>query len=152
MDKNPRGADMGFFFGLVIVPKGRKGLQLQKFLKIFFSESGNLVDEFRLFCYNSSLRGYGRESLAAQTHGGALAMEELSRSKKVVGIKQVRKALREGRVQKIWLADDADPALTEPLETACRDNGIEVLRVVTMKELGRACSISVGAACAAEVS
>ena len=78
-------------------------------------------------------------------------MEEQSRSKKVVGIKQVRKALREGRARKIWLADDADPALTEPLETACRENGIEVLRVVTMKELGRACAISVGAACAAFV-
>ena len=83
--------------------------------------------------------------------GVPVAMEELSRSKKVVGIKQVRKALREGCVKKLWLADDADPALTEPLETACRDNGIEVRRVVTMKELGRACSISVGAACAAEI-
>ena len=84
--------------------------------------------------------------------GVPVAMEEHSKSKKVVGIKQVRKALRERRAIKIWLADDADPALTEPLETACREAGIEVLRAVTMKELGRACSISVGAACAAEVS
>ena len=152
MDRDPQSTDRLPLRGLGIVPKGRKGLQLQNFLKIFFSESGFCVDEFRLFCYNPSLRGYGRESLAAQTHGGALAMEEQSRSKKVVGIKQVRKALREGRARKIWLADDADPALTEPLETACRENGIEVQRAVTMKELGRACSISVGAACAAEVS
>ena len=83
--------------------------------------------------------------------GVPVTMEEQSKSKKVVGIKQVRKALREGSVKKIWLADDADPALTEPLEKACREAGIEVLRAVTMKELGRACSISVGAACAAEL-
>ena len=78
-------------------------------------------------------------------------MEEHSKSKKVVGIKQVRKALREGRAQTLWLADDADPALTEPLEAAGTDAKIRIVHIPTMKELGRACSISVGAACAAEV-
>ena len=76
-------------------------------------------------------------------------MEEQSEGKKVVGIKQVRKALREGRARKVFLADDADPALIEPLEQTCRDAGIEVERAGTMKELGRSCSIAVGAACAA---
>ena len=32
---------------------------------------------------------------------------------RVVGIKQVKKALREGRALEVILADDADPALTE---------------------------------------
>ena len=59
----------GWFLG--IVPIAGKALQMQKKLKIFFLEGTNLVDEIRLFCYNSSLRGYDRESLAAQTHGGA---------------------------------------------------------------------------------
>ena len=97
-------------------------------------------------CVGMAARGLPRKHM-----GVPVTMGEQSKSKKVVGIKQVRKALREGSVKKIWLADDADPALTEPLEKACREAGIEVLRAVTMKELGRACSISVGAACAAEL-
>ena len=43
---------------------------------------------------------------------------------RVVGIKQVKKALREGRALEVILADDADPALTEPLEAACREAGV----------------------------
>ena len=78
-------------------------------------------------------------------------MEEHRQSKKVVGIKQVKKALREGRALEVILADDADPALTEPLEEACRAAGIPTRHAASMKELGKACSISVGAACAAYV-
>ena len=69
---------------------------------------------------------------------------------RVVGIKQVKRALREGRALEV-LADDADPALTEPLEAACREAGVKVTHTASMKELGRACAISVGAACAAFV-
>ena len=43
-------------------------------------------------------------------------MEEHMEQSRVVGIKQVKKALREGRALEVILADDADPALTEPLE------------------------------------
>ena len=78
-------------------------------------------------------------------------MEEHRESKKVVGIKQVKKALREGRALEVILADDADPALTEPLEEACRAVGVPTRHTASMKELGKACSISVGAACAAYV-
>ena len=78
-------------------------------------------------------------------------MEEQCESKKVVGIKQVKKALREGRAVEVCLADDADPALIEPLEAVCREAGVTVTHAASMKELGRACSISVGAACAAIV-
>ena len=45
---------------------------------------------------------------------------------RVVGIKQVKKALREGRALEVILADDADPALTEPLEASCREAGVKV--------------------------
>ncbi len=76
-------------------------------------------------------------------------LEEQIHGKKVVGIKQVRKAVCEGRALVAFLADDADPALIEPLELACREVGVETRRVRSMKELGRACAIAVGAACAA---
>ena len=78
-------------------------------------------------------------------------MDEQCETKKVVGIKQVRKALREHRALEVILADDADPALLEPLEQACREGGVPVKHAASMKELGKACSISVGAACAATV-
>ena len=78
-------------------------------------------------------------------------MEEHRESKKVVGIKQVKKALREGRALEVILADDADPALIEPLEGACLEAGVPTTRTASIKELGRACSIAVGAACAAYV-
>ena len=53
-------------------------------------------------------------------------MEEHMEQSRVVGIKQVKKALREGRALEVILADDADPALTEPLEAACREAGVKV--------------------------
>ena len=82
---------------------------------------------------------------------GCPTVEEHCQSKKVVGIKQVKKALREGRALEVILADDADPALIEPLEEACREAGVPRKHTASMKELGRACSIAVGAACAAYV-
>ena len=35
--------------------------------------------------------------------------------KRVVGVKQSRKAIREGRARRAYLADDADPAIIEAL-------------------------------------
>ena len=75
-------------------------------------------------------------------------LNELEQANKVVGIKQLRKALGKDRVLAVFLADNADPALTEPLETICRAKQIPVTHVATMKELGRACGIAVGAAAA----
>ena len=78
-------------------------------------------------------------------------LEALKTAKKVVGVKQLRRALNEHRVLQIFLADDADPQLTEPLERQCCGEQIPVIRVDTMRELGKACGISVGSACAAIV-
>ena len=36
-------------------------------------------------------------------------LEELSATNKIVGIKQLRKALADGRVKKVFIACDADP-------------------------------------------
>ena len=69
----------------------------------------------------------------------------------VVGAKQIQKALRAGRANQVFLAENADPALTEPIEAMCRDNHIQYAWVCSMAELGRACGIEVGAAAAAVV-
>ena len=76
-------------------------------------------------------------------------LEELKTATKVVGIKQLRKALNAGGVQKVFIAEDADPLLTDPIAERCRQLNIPVISVPTMKQLGAACSICVGAAVAA---
>jgi large subunit ribosomal protein L7A len=78
-------------------------------------------------------------------------LEELKTASKVVGIKQLRKALSAGTVTKFFLARDADPMLTEPIEKYCDETRTTVIYVATMKQLGAACEISVPAAAAAIV-
>ena len=79
------------------------------------------------------------------------AMTELSLGPRVVGVKQTRKAIREGRARRVFLARDADPAMTDALAADCAAAGIPVESGCAMAQLGRACGISVGAAAAAAV-
>lgn len=77
--------------------------------------------------------------------------ESLSGRKKVVGLKQTRRAIAEGRALQVYLACDADPKLTEPLAQLCTAAGVPAERGCTMAQLGKLCGIAVGtAACAAE--
>ena len=76
---------------------------------------------------------------------------DLSRYKLVVGAKQLRKALRAGTARRVFLAENADPAVTEPLEVLCQESCVEVSWVSSMSELGKACGIEIGAAAAAIV-
>jgi len=66
----------------------------------------------------------------------------------VVGTKQVLKAASAGQLARVYLAEDVDAFLRAKLTAACRENGIEIIPVSTMRELGAACKIDVGAACA----
>lgn len=67
----------------------------------------------------------------------------------LVGSKQLRKALKNGAVSAVFLAQNADPSITEPLEKQCKTAGVCVTWVRTMKELGEICGIDVGTAAAA---
>ena len=51
----------------------------------------------------------------------------------------------------MFLAQDADSRITEPIEALCAEKGVETVRECSMEALGRACGISVGAAVAALV-
>lgn len=75
--------------------------------------------------------------------------DDLKTAKKVVGAKQLRRALNEGQVRLAFLADDADPQLIRPLEELCQASNVEIVRVPSMQKLGQACGIHVKAACAA---
>jgi len=73
----------------------------------------------------------------------------LRNEKFVVGAKQLKKAVKSGSVRRVFLAENADPAVTEPLEKLCNQNHIPITWVPNMADLGRACGIEVGAAAAA---
>lgn len=76
-------------------------------------------------------------------------LSELNTQNKIVGIKQLRKALRIGGVQKVFVALNADPKMISPIVEASREAGIPVEEAETMEILGKACGIEVGAAVAA---
>jgi large subunit ribosomal protein L7A len=86
-------------------------------------------------------KGYGDQEILA----------EISHHKMVVGAKQLRKALESGRANRVLLARNADPAITEPIEALCQKHHIECAWVPNMLDLGKACGIEVGAAAAAAV-
>ena len=75
----------------------------------------------------------------------------LANANVVVGAKQLKKAVKAGRAKYVFLAENADPAVTEPLEHLCTANHIQITWVPSMTELGRSCGIEVGAAAAAVV-
>ena len=79
------------------------------------------------------------------------SLPDLSKERIVVGAKQLRKALNGGRARYVFLADNAAPAVTDPLEELCRIHKIQITWVASMADLGRACGIEVGAAAAAAV-
>ena len=69
----------------------------------------------------------------------------------VVGSKQLKKALQRGNARYVFLAENADPAITDPIGELCRQAKVEFAWVATMADLGRACGIEVGAAAAAVI-
>ena len=80
------------------------------------------------------------------------SLPDLSKERIVVGAKQLRKALASGHARSVFLAENADPAITEPIAAVCMASGIELTWVASMADLGRACGIEVGAAAAATVA
>ena len=72
-------------------------------------------------------------------------ISELASQEKVIGVKQSRKAIRDGRAKRVYLAIDADPAITDPVAAGCMETGIPVETGYTMEQLGQACRITVGA-------
>lgn len=79
------------------------------------------------------------------------ALQQLSGKRTVAGAKQLRKAVLSGVAKQVFLAMNADPAITEPIEALCQQHNVEYAWVRSMTDLGRACGIEVGAAAAAAV-
>lgn len=53
-----------------------------------------------------------------------MSWDDLKRAKKVVGTKQVAKAVEKGIVRKVYIAKDADQHITAPLLRLCEERGV----------------------------
>ena len=68
--------------------------------------------------------------------------------RRVVGTKQLLRALDEGKVAQAFVARDADLLLTKRVVDRCYEMIIPCTQVESMEKLGRACAIDVKAAAA----
>ncbi len=80
---------------------------------------------------------------------------ELEKYKKlnrlIIGKKQTERSLQKNEVECIYIAKDADTDVVVDIIRICSEEGIEVIYVENMKELGEICNIDVNAAVAAVI-
>lgn len=70
----------------------------------------------------------------------------------VVGAKQTAKSLKEGKLSKIYIAEDAENHVVKDLKAIANSNNIEIIMIDSMKDLGRECGITVSCAIAGVLS
>lgn len=68
---------------------------------------------------------------------------------KIVGAKQVKKALQNEELEIVFIAEDADKNVTDEIARTCKTKDVQVVYVENMRQLGDACGIDVNAAVAA---
>ena len=72
-------------------------------------------------------------------------LEELKSSNKAIGIKQTLKAVESNSAKVVFIAKDADEKIVGSLRELCLSNSVKLEYIDTMKQLGKACGIEVGA-------
>lgn len=70
----------------------------------------------------------------------------------VIGTKQTVKALKLGTVNEVVVAKDADHKVIAKIVSAAEETMVPILYVDSMKKLGKACGIEVGAAAIAIIN
>ncbi len=76
-------------------------------------------------------------------------LEELKNpAGRVVGTKQLLRALQNGKVARVFVAEDADEFIYRRVRTAAEANRVPVTVVKTMAQLGQACHVDVDTAAA----
>ncbi|MDD2447514.1 MAG: ribosomal L7Ae/L30e/S12e/Gadd45 family protein [Tissierellia bacterium] len=76
-------------------------------------------------------------------------ISQLKTHNKVVGLRQVKRAIDSSTTEIVFVADDAEKKVTSEIEELCSSKQIEIIHVDTMKDLGKACGIGINAAVAA---
>jgi large subunit ribosomal protein L7A len=81
-----------------------------------------------------------------------VALERIREASRLaVGRNQTTKAIEQNSAIEVFLAQDADQRLISRIATLAQHHNIPIVWVETMKQLGVACGIEVGAATAAIV-
>ena len=70
------------------------------------------------------------------------------RAMRVVGVRQVLRAVKEERAQEVFLAMDADSRLRAQIEQAAKENQVPLHMISTMEELAALCRVDVPSAAA----
>ncbi|GAA0418507.1 MAG: 50S ribosomal protein L7ae-like protein [Bacillota bacterium] len=70
-------------------------------------------------------------------------------SRIIIGTKQTLKAMKNGEISEVFIADDADQHMTQKVVSLAKELGIPCQYVDSKKKLGVACGIEVGASTAA---
>lgn len=79
-----------------------------------------------------------------------MSVEGSLRGKKCsIGTKQTTRLVEAGKAAEVFVAKDADPRMIQKIVHLCKKMGVRVTYVDSMKQLGKACGIDVGAAMAA---
>lgn len=79
-----------------------------------------------------------------------MSYEKVIQAKSVIiGTKQTIRAMKKDIVQEVMIARDADPYLTARIVEVANELAVPITYVDSMKMLGKACGIDVGAAAVA---
>lgn len=75
-------------------------------------------------------------------------ISEADKKNLAAGYKQTMKAILKGNASKVFIAADCEDRLFEEINTAALNQGVQVVLVDTMQQLGELCGISVKSSCA----
>jgi large subunit ribosomal protein L7A len=82
-----------------------------------------------------------------------MSYDKVKQAKNVsIGTKKATRMIELGLATEVFVAKDADPRLTIRMVNLCKKMDVQVTYVDSMKLLGKACGIEVGAAVAAVVN
>ncbi len=73
-------------------------------------------------------------------------LSELHTAHKVIGVKQSKKAIRDGKAAEVFVALAAEKRVVGPVYELCSETDTKLTEITTMTELGDAAGIDVGAA------
>lgn len=76
-------------------------------------------------------------------------VSRLETENKIVGIKQVQRALESEKVAIVYIAEDAEENIIDQIVNLCKEHEIPTVSIISKEELGNACGIDVSAATAA---
>jgi large subunit ribosomal protein L7A len=75
-----------------------------------------------------------------------MSYEKVMQAKRfIVGTKQTVKAIKNGFISEVLVAKDAEPHVTAKVISTAQEVGVPITYVDSMKKLGKACGIEVGA-------